>query len=120
MAWDEEESVSDLGGGNSFIIAIDSSLDKSGTIVSFEASDYTLIFGLDMCREVGFEVFDTDVLKVVRNNVAREVVLKKKDLSSPPMKISIPFTDPLLIELVAAQLYRSRKVEVSRTHRRSK
>jgi hypothetical protein len=86
-----------LGQGNSFIIAINGSLNKSGTVVSFEAADDPLIFGLDMRGEVWLKILNANVLKVFGNNMARKVVLKKENFLSPHSKVSIPFLNPVLI-----------------------
>jgi hypothetical protein len=86
-----------LSWGYSFVITINSTLDKPGTVMGFEATDDALIFGLDMRGKVWFKILDPNVLKVVRDNMAREVVLKKKDLSSLFLKVSIPFLNPFLI-----------------------
>jgi len=91
--------VIDLCRGYAFVIMTNSLLDKSGMVVSFEASDYTLVFGLNMCGEVWLEVFNSDVLKVIRNDMAGEVVLKKKNFVLLFLKISIPLLDPVLIEV---------------------
>ena len=85
--------------GYAFVIVVNSLLNKPGTVVSFEATDYALIFGLDMCGEIWFKILNSNVLKVIRNDMARKVVLKKEDLSSLSLKISIPFLDPVLIQV---------------------
>ena len=66
--------------------------------MGFEATNDSLIFRLDVRGETWFKNFNRDVLKVVRDNVARKVVLKKENLSPQP-KISVPFLDPFLIEV---------------------
>jgi hypothetical protein len=45
------------------------SLDKSGAVVSFEAADDLLIFGLEMHGEVCFKILNANVLKVFENNM---------------------------------------------------
>jgi hypothetical protein len=56
-------------------------LDKSGAAMGFEALDDALVLWLDMCGEVWLEVFNLDVLKVGRNNMARKVILKEEYFS---------------------------------------
>ncbi len=48
----------------SFVIS-----DELGTVMSLEALNNALVFWLDMCSEVGFEVFNSDALEIGRNNV---------------------------------------------------
>ena len=68
-------------------------------VVSFEASDYALVFGLNMCSEVRLEVLDSNILKVVRNDMAGEVVLEKKNFALHFLKLSVPLLQPVLIEV---------------------
>ena len=67
--------------------------------MSFEASDYALVVGLNMCSEIGLEILDTDILKAIRNDMTREVVLKEEDFTSLFSKFSIPLQQPVLIEV---------------------
>jgi hypothetical protein len=83
---------------DAFVIAINSSLDKSGTVMSFEALDYALVVGLNMCSEIWHKVLNSNILKAVGNNVARKVVLKKKDFASLCLQFLIPLLNPILIE----------------------
>jgi hypothetical protein len=62
--------VVDVGRGYTLIVAIDSSLDESGTVMSFEASDYALVVRLNMCGEVWLKIHNSNVLKVIGNNMA--------------------------------------------------
>ena len=65
----------DVCRGYAFIIAIDGLLDEPHMVVGFEAANYALVFGLYMCSEIWLEVLHSDILKVVRNNVARKIIL---------------------------------------------
>ena len=47
--------------------------------MGFKASDYTLIFWLNMRGEVWFKVFYLNILKVIWNDVSRKIVLKEKN-----------------------------------------
>lgn len=58
---------------------MDHVLDEPHPLVSFEAADYPLVIWLDMGCEIWLKIYDSDVLKVPRNNVAREVVLKQEN-----------------------------------------
>ena len=72
----------DVCRGYAFIIAIDGLLDRLHVVVGFEAANYALVFGLYVCSEIWLEVLHSDILKVVRNNVARKIILQKKNLAS--------------------------------------
>ena len=76
-----------------------SSLDESGLVVSLEASDDTLILWLDMCSKVWLEVFDSNFLKIGRNNVTRKVVLQEEYFLVLCLEFSIPLLNPILIEI---------------------
>ena len=91
--------VVDFRRSYAFVIAINGSLYGPGAEMSFEASDYALVFGLNMCGEVWLEVFNSNVLKVVGNNMAREVVLEKKNFALCFLKFSIPLLNPVLVEV---------------------
>ena len=67
--------------------------------MSFEAADYSLVFGLDMCSEIWLKVLDLDVLKVVRKDMSWKVVLKQKNSVSFCLKFMIPLLNPLLIKV---------------------
>jgi len=67
--------------------------------VGFEATNYALVFGLDMRGEVGLKVLDPDILKVVGNDMAREIILKEKNLPSLCLKFSVLLLNPILIEV---------------------
>ena len=53
---------------------INSTLDEPGMLMGFEAVDDALIFWLDMCGKILFEIFNSNVPKVVGNNM-----LNRKD-----------------------------------------
>jgi hypothetical protein len=89
----------DVCRGYAFIIAIDGSLDEPRMVVGFEAVNYALVFGLYVCSEIWLEALHSDILKVVRNNVARKIILQKKNLVSLFLKFAILLLDPLLIEV---------------------
>ena len=89
----------DLCRDYAFIIAIDGSLNEPCVVVGFEAVNYALIFGLYVCGEIWLKVFNSDVLKVIRDNMTREVILKKKNLAFFFLKFMIPLLDPLLIQV---------------------
>ena len=48
---------------------IDSALDKSCVVMSFETSDYALILWLYVCYKVRLEILDVDALKSIGDNV---------------------------------------------------
>lgn len=68
-------------------------------VMGFEASDDALVLWLDMRGEVWLEVFNSDVLKVGRNNMARKVILKEEYFLILFSKFAIPLLNPVLIEL---------------------
>jgi len=45
--------------------------------VALKATDDTLIKWLDMCSEISCKVFHTNVLEIIRDNMAEEVVLEE-------------------------------------------
>jgi hypothetical protein len=92
-------NVIDLSRCYTLIVTINSMLNESSMIVGFEASDDALVFWLDVHGEVWLEVFNLDVLKVSRNDMAGEVILKEKYFSLLFSKFVIPPLDPLLVEL---------------------
>ena len=53
---------------------INSTLNESGMVVGFEASDDAEVFWLDTCSEVQLEVVSSDVLQVGRDDVAIKVL----------------------------------------------
>jgi hypothetical protein len=63
--------------GDAQVITIDGTLDISCLIVAFEATDDTLVIGLDMHSEIGCEVLHANVFKIIRDNMPGEVVLKE-------------------------------------------
>jgi hypothetical protein len=91
--------VVDFGGCYAFIVTVNGSLDESCAVVGFEASDNALVLQLDMCSKVWFEVFNSDVLNVGRDNVAGKVILKQKYFSILGRKFTIPLLNPVLVEL---------------------
>jgi hypothetical protein len=95
--------------------------------MGFEASDDTLVLWLDMHSGVWLEVFNSDVLKVGRNNMARKVILKEEYFLIIFLKFVIPLLNPVLVELsshpslhvisvVKPQLHTSLLVESSWLH----
>lgn len=66
--------------------------------MSLEAANNALVFWLYMGGEIRFEVFDPNVLKTIRDNVTREIILKEKDLSLVGPKFTVPFMKPILIQ----------------------
>ena len=78
---------------------INSSLDETGTVVGFEASDDVLVFWLDMCSKVWLKVFDSNVLEAMGNNMARKIILKEQYLSFLFLELMILLLNPVLIDL---------------------
>jgi len=56
---------------------VDGTLDIFCSIVAFEATNDTLVVGLNMCSEIRCKVLYMNVSEIVRNNMPREVVLEK-------------------------------------------
>ena len=67
--------------------------------MSLEALDDTLILWLDMHTKVWLEVFNLNVLKIGRNNVAGKFVLQEEYFSVLCLEFSIPLLNPILIEM---------------------
>jgi hypothetical protein len=67
--------------------------------VSLETPNNTLVFGLDMCSKVWFKVFNSNILKVGRDDMARKVILEEKYFSFFFTKFLISTLKPFLIEL---------------------
>jgi hypothetical protein len=67
--------------------------------VGLEASDDALVFRLDMSSKVGLKVLNPDALKIWWDNVAREIVLKKKDFPLLSLHFLIPPLNPVLIQV---------------------
>jgi hypothetical protein len=67
--------------------------------VALEATDDTLVIGLNMCSEIGCKVLHTDVLEIVRDNMPGEVVLEEKNLSILLSKVVIPLMKKFLIQV---------------------
>ena len=67
--------------------------------MSFEATDYPLVFGLDVCSDIWLKILDLDVLKVAWGDMSRKVVLKQKNAASFCLKFTVPLLNPLLIKV---------------------
>jgi hypothetical protein len=67
----------DLSRGYALIIEIDSLMEELGPVMTFEASDYALVKWLNMGGKIWLEVFNSDILEIRGNNMAREIVLEK-------------------------------------------
>jgi len=55
----------------------DGVIDIFCSIVTFEATDDTLVIGLDMCSEIRCKVLHTNVSEIIRDNMSGEIVLEK-------------------------------------------
>ena len=67
--------------------------------MGLEAAYDALVLRLDMSGEIGSEVLNPNVLKTIRNNMSREVVLEQKYISICGLKCLIPFSNPFLIHI---------------------
>jgi hypothetical protein len=56
---------------------MDSLMEELGPVMTFEASDYALVKWLNMGGKIWLEVFNSDILEIRGNNMAREIVLEK-------------------------------------------
>ena len=55
----------------------DGVIDIFCSIVTFEATDDTLVIGLDMCSEIRCKVLHMNVSEIIRDNMSGEIVLEK-------------------------------------------
>ena len=51
-------------------------LNVACMVVSLKATYDALVLRLDVCGEIGCKILDMNVLKVIRNDMSREVILK--------------------------------------------
>jgi hypothetical protein len=87
----------DIARCDSFVISVNCPLNKTSAVVGFEAPDDPLVIGLDMCSEIWFEIFDADILKTLRDNMTREIVLQKKYLPILFLEFPVLLLNPFLI-----------------------
>src|SRR5258706_16141518 len=73
-------------------------MNKFCTVMGFEATNNTLVIGVDVCSQVWFKVFDMNICESIWNDVSREIVLQEEDFSSLISELGIPIQQPLLIE----------------------
>jgi hypothetical protein len=65
--------------GDISFIAVNGTTNVFRTVTSLETLNSALVLGLDMCSEGWCKVSDFDVLKVIGNDVTREIILKEED-----------------------------------------